>query len=103
MKTMNVHFNLASQPLSDDAHLRTRSNRALGKSIRHDVDWIAGSIRHAWEMFATWLVRRHVRRGFQMLEMLDDRMLADIGIRRSEIPGLAHRVVRGRTVRRNDL
>ena len=51
-------------------------------------------------MFGIWLVRRHVMRE---LQMLDDRMLADIGIGRSEISALAHRAVRCGTVRRKDL
>jgi uncharacterized protein YjiS (DUF1127 family) len=37
------------------------------------------------------------------LQMLDDHMLADIGVRRSEIPALVHRAVRDGTVRRRDL
>jgi uncharacterized protein YjiS (DUF1127 family) len=82
--TMNMHFDLEPPPLSTDAYLQARSRRGrtFGKSIRRGVGWIAGSMRRAWETAGIWLVRRHVMRE---LQMLDDHMLADIGVGRSEI------------------
>ena len=95
---MNVHFDL-EPPLFSDAYLQARSgrrrSRTFGKSI-YVVHRIAGSMRRVWMMFGIWLVHRHVMRE---LQMLDDRMLADIGIGRSEISALAHRAVRCTTNR----
>jgi uncharacterized protein YjiS (DUF1127 family) len=51
-------------------------------------------------VFGIWLVRRHAMRA---LQMLDDRTLADIGVRRGEIPGIATRVARYGILHRKDL
>jgi uncharacterized protein YjiS (DUF1127 family) len=100
--TMNTHFHPEPPPLSADAHLQTRNGgaRTFGKSIRRGVRRTTIAMRRAWEMFGIWLVRRHAMREFRML---DDRMLADIGIARSEISALIHEMVRRGTLPRRDL
>jgi uncharacterized protein YjiS (DUF1127 family) len=97
--TMNMHFNPEPPPLSGDAYRQARSRRAraFGRSKRRGIGRIADTMRRVWRMFGIWLVRRHVTRE---LQMLPDHMLADIGVRRGEIPGIARRVALHGIIRR---
>src|SRR5262245_51718664 len=54
-------------------------------------------LKHAWSLarhashtlLAAWAKKRRVRRAVRQLEALSDRMLADIGLDRSDIPRAA--------------
>jgi uncharacterized protein YjiS (DUF1127 family) len=100
---MNMHFNPEPPPqLSSDPQLqaRRRRDRSFDKPVLRRIGRIAGTLRRVWKAFGIWLVRRHAMRA---LQMLDDRTLADIGVRRSEIPGIATRVARHGIIHRKDL
>jgi uncharacterized protein YjiS (DUF1127 family) len=100
--TMNMHFNPAPPPLSSDTQLQAASTheRTFDKPVLRGIGRIAGTLRRVGKVFGIWLVRRHAMRA---LQMLDDRTLADIGVRRGEIPGIATRVARYGTIHRKDL
>jgi uncharacterized protein YjiS (DUF1127 family) len=85
---MNMHFD-PERPFPSRAHLQTRSSRhrAVGKTIRDVAGQLAASMRRLAGAFAAWLVRRHLT---QDLHALDDRMLADIGISRSDIAAIVN-------------
>ena len=85
---MNMHFN-PERSFSCAAHLQAPSlpHRAVGRTIRGAAAWLAASTRRRYRSFAAWLVRRHLTRD---LQSLDDRLLADIGISRSDIEAIVN-------------
>jgi len=85
---MNMHFN-PERSFSVAAHVQAPSlhHRSVGRTIRGGAGWLAASTRRCYQSFAAWLVRRHLMRD---LQSLDDRMLADIGISRSDIVAIVN-------------
>jgi uncharacterized protein YjiS (DUF1127 family) len=88
-----------ARPSAYELHLRARleRSRARGEFSRHVVskfaDWLCvlaynGGVKLARQLAA----ERGLRRDIRMLQRLQDRELADMGLRRSEI----EHVVRGR-------
>jgi len=84
---MNMHlnpersFSVAAQVQAPSQHHRA-VDRTIGGTGR-----LAASTRRHYRSFAAWLVRRHLTRD---LQSLDDRMLADIGISRSDIVAIVN-------------
>ena len=85
---MNMHVD-PERSFSVAAHVQAPSlrHRAAGRTIRGGAGRLAASTRRRYRSFAAWLVRRHLTRD---LESLDDRMLADIGISRSDIVAIVN-------------
>jgi uncharacterized protein YjiS (DUF1127 family) len=85
---MNMRFN-PERSFSGAVRLHTPRprRRAVGPTIRGGAGRLAASTRRHYRSFAAWLVRRHLTRN---LQSLDDRMLADIGVSRSDIVALVN-------------
>jgi uncharacterized protein YjiS (DUF1127 family) len=85
---MNMHFNPErSFSITAQLHAPSPRHRAVGRTIRGGAGRLAASTRRRYRSFAAWLVRRHLTRD---LQSLDDRMLADIGISRSDIVAIVN-------------
>jgi uncharacterized protein YjiS (DUF1127 family) len=92
---MSMHVAIEPPVLWPDADLQARRQRtrSIGKSIRRGARALGGSVRPICEMLGAWLVRRRLTRD---LQILDDRMLADIGVTRSDIAALVRHDLRSR-------
>ena len=89
---------------SADWHLETQTQHArefdaqafgeavleIAREIGQGIAWTAARVTQAWRDGAEDLARRRlIRTTTKELAALDDRTLSDIGLHRSEIPGVA--------------
>jgi uncharacterized protein YjiS (DUF1127 family) len=82
--------------LETPIELRSGRGRRLAALLRHAFRPIASACRRVTSWVSVEVIsRRHV----QMLVTLDDRMLADIGVARHQIPDLVRNVERRRRIR----
>jgi len=70
------------------AHLEARARRAqaIGQAVARGTRAVGRLLREA---YAAWQARRAAREVYESLSQLDDRMLHDLGIDRSELTSVA--------------
>jgi uncharacterized protein YjiS (DUF1127 family) len=63
-------------------------NIAMAAPLKNSLRWANTALSAAASAIAVIMMRRAMRKAYRDLAALDDRMLADIGIARSEIASL---------------
>jgi uncharacterized protein YjiS (DUF1127 family) len=83
-----MELNMSTQEFSMTQNMSATERTSTTRSLS---DVFIGTARSVWEHLAAYLYRRALKQAERELMSLDDRMLHDIGLTRSEIPAAVRR------------